>query len=198
MTALAVSLPIALTPRMLQRTFAVESRAVGVYWDRAATHEVTTIDWGELQPGSTEAVTVFLKNEDLNGLCFLFMMTDDWSPSTASSSIRLTWNHDNTAEVDPGETVPVILTLHVASSIRDITDFNFNIIILGTAALIGDANHDGTVNIYDTVVLAQAYGTTPTDPHWSPDADFNDDNIINIYDVNMLCRNYGASARYHV
>jgi hypothetical protein len=194
MTALAVSLPIALTPRMLQRTFAVESRAVGVYWDRAATHEVTAIDWKELQPGSTEAVTVFLKNEDLNGPCFLFMMTDAWSPSTASSAIRLTWNHDNT-EVDPGETVPVILTLHVASAIRGITDFNFNIIILGTAALIGDINHDDTVNIYDTVRLAHAYGTTPTDPRWTPDADFNDDNRINIHDVNMLCRNYGASAR---
>jgi hypothetical protein len=194
MLALAVSLPLALMPRRLPRTFAVESRAVGVYGDRAATHAVTAIDWGELQPGSTEAVTVFLKNEDLNGPCFLFMMTDAWSPSTASRAIRLTWNHDNTAEVDPGETVPVIFTLHVAPSIRGITDFTFNIVILGTAALIGDVNHDGAVDIYDTVRLAQAYGTTPTDPHWTPDADFNDDHRINIYDVNMPCRNYGASA----
>ena len=189
-----LTLTAATAPQPRTHTFAVESRAVGVYWDPAATSEATTINWGELPPGATEALTLFVTNEDVTGPCFLFMMTQDWSPPNAASYITLTWNYDNT-KLAPSATRPVILTLHVAASIRGITDFTFAIVIMGTTALIGDINHDGTVNIYDTVLLAQAYGATPADPQWTADADFNGDDIINIYDVNMLCHNYGTSAR---
>jgi hypothetical protein len=56
----------------------------------------------------------------------------------------------------------------------------------------GDINFDGIVDIYDAVLFAGAFGSTPTSPHWNPIADFNNDNIIDIYDAILLARNFGA------
>jgi len=89
--------------------------------------------------------------------------------------------------------VPVTLTLKVARNIIGITDFNFSIVIFGTEYLIGDINRDGTVNIYDAVELAVAYGSTPSSPYWNPQADLNGDNIIDIFDIALFSQNYGIS-----
>lgn len=54
-----------------------------------------------------------------------------------------------------------------------------------------DINHDGTVDIYDAILLTHLFGTTPSDPKWDPKADINSDGVIDIYDAMMLAENYG-------
>ena len=77
------------------------------------------------------------------------------------------------------------------------TDSQITIIELFLSAgprLPGDVNNDGTVDIYDAIVLATAFQTKPGKPNWNPDADLNADLIIDIYDAITVAANYGKQA----
>jgi len=60
-------------------------------------------------------------------------------------------------------------------------------------ALLGDVNGDGTVDIYDVVTVATAFGSYPGHQNWNPDADIVPDNIIDIYDIVTVAKNFGTS-----
>jgi len=62
--------------------------------------------------------------------------------------------------------------------------------------LLGDINGDGIVDDADADVIGLAYGSSPGDESWNPDADIwgpNDepDGYINIYDLAMWGKEYG-------
>jgi hypothetical protein len=57
--------------------------------------------------------------------------------------------------------------------------------------IIGDVSGDGSVDIYDAIVLANAYTSVPTSPNWNGNADINSDNVVDIYDAIILANNYG-------
>jgi len=55
-----------------------------------------------------------------------------------------------------------------------------------------DINHDLKIDIFDVVLCANAYGSTPSDPHWNPLCDITEPyGIVNIFDVVAVCRSYG-------
>jgi len=55
-----------------------------------------------------------------------------------------------------------------------------------------DINHDLKVDIYDIVLVCNAYGTTPSSPNWNPNCDITEPyEMINIYDVVMVVGSYG-------
>lgn len=56
--------------------------------------------------------------------------------------------------------------------------------------IIGDLNGDGTVDIYDAIILANAYNSSPAAPTWNPSADINGDNTVDIYDAILLASHY--------
>jgi hypothetical protein len=60
-----------------------------------------------------------------------------------------------------------------------------------TVTIIGDIRGDGNVDIYDAILLANAYNTKPGYPNWNPNADINCDNIVDIYDAILLANHYG-------
>jgi hypothetical protein len=108
----------------------VKAVEVGVYWDSACTNNVTSIDWGFLEPGSTVSKTVYVKNNG-NTRLMLNMTKDSWSPTSASLYITLSWNREGYV-LEPGAYVQTVLTLSVSQSISGVTSFSFNIIITGT------------------------------------------------------------------
>jgi hypothetical protein len=57
--------------------------------------------------------------------------------------------------------------------------------------LVGDLNSDQKVDIFDALVLANSFGTTPADPPWNSKADLNADNIIDIFDAILLGKHFG-------
>jgi hypothetical protein len=71
-----------------------------------------------------------------------------------------------------------------------------NTFIDGTiyVSIPGDIKRDGTVNIYDAILLANAYNSTPGSPNWNPNADIDGDGIVSIYDAIILANNYGKTA----
>jgi hypothetical protein len=59
--------------------------------------------------------------------------------------------------------------------------------------ILGDINGDGSVNLTDLVLLANAYGSKVGDLKYNPEADFNDDGKVNLLDLVTCAMHYGQS-----
>jgi len=59
--------------------------------------------------------------------------------------------------------------------------------------LPGDLNGDGVVNILDASILGAAYGSTPTNSNWNPNADINNDGKVDQIDVIIFQANFGRT-----
>ena len=118
------------TSRTISSGGSVKGIGVGIYWDSACTNQVSSIDWGLLEPDSSKTVTLYVRNEG-NSVVALSKSTQNWNPSDASSYMTLNWNY-NGQPVNANAVVQARLTLSVLSSISGITDFSFDIIIAAT------------------------------------------------------------------
>jgi len=106
--------------------------AIGVYWDIECTSEVISVDVGDIEVGSTDTKTVYVRNEGDTAVT-LSMGTENWSPPEASSYITLSWDYGGQS-ISPGdEPLPVVLTLSVSEDISGITNFNFDLVITGSS-----------------------------------------------------------------
>jgi hypothetical protein len=56
-----------------------------------------------------------------------------------------------------------------------------------------DLNKDGTVNILDIFIVAQAFGSKPGDPNWNQNADINNDGTVNILDIFQVAWDFGRT-----
>ena len=108
----------------------VKTTGVGVYWDNGCSNSVTSINWGTVEPGSTNDVTVYIKNEG-NAAETLSSTAENWNPSIASTYMTLTWDYAGQV-IDVGEVVQVTLSLSVSDTIEGITSFSFDIVIIGS------------------------------------------------------------------
>jgi len=59
---------------------------------------------------------------------------------------------------------------------------------------VPDLNNDGTVDIYDLIIVASAYGTSEGDQDWNPAADINGDKTVDIYDLILVASCFGWEA----
>jgi hypothetical protein len=108
----------------------VKAVGVGVYQDIGCTSPLSSIDWGALDPGSNNNVTVYIRSEG-NSVVSLTMNTTNWNPSTASNYMTLTWNYGGQS-INVGAAVQVKLTLSVSASVAGITNFSFDINIVAS------------------------------------------------------------------
>jgi hypothetical protein len=58
----------------------------------------------------------------------------------------------------------------------------------------GDINGDNTVDIFDIVRVALAFGAVPADHNWDPNADINGDKIIDIFDIVIVGLHFGETS----
>ncbi len=56
-----------------------------------------------------------------------------------------------------------------------------------------DANGDRKVDVYDAIIMTNAFGSHPGNGRWNAVADANEDGIVDIYDVIMLVSNFGKT-----
>lgn len=105
----------------------VEGLGVGIYWDQACTNRTLSLNWGLLEVGSSNNLTVYIRNECKSDVS-LALSTSNWTPSATSNYISLNWNYTNQV-LKTDEVIPLELTLTVSPTITDITDFNCETII---------------------------------------------------------------------
>jgi len=58
----------------------------------------------------------------------------------------------------------------------------------------GDCDGDGDVDVFDAIIIVNAFGSAPGDPNWDERADFDDDGDVDVFDVIVLVNNFGAGA----
>lgn len=173
-----------------QTQVSTSSEHIQVYWESSCINTVDHIDWETLFPGEAKNITVYVRNEGISPVCYIYIWAYDWLPVEAEKLMHFSWSGPK--EVNLNQAIPVTFTLEISRHIKNITEFSFLInILVSEHSIIGDINMDGTVNIYDVVTVTAAYDTTPQDPRWNPLADLNNDGIIDIYDVTIVCHNYG-------
>lgn len=70
-----------------------------------------------------------------------------------------------------------------------------NVFVDGTfeIRLLGDINNDEKVDMKDIIIAAKAFGTSPGDSRWNPDADVNLDGTVDMRDIITIARNFGKT-----
>jgi len=65
--------------------------------------------------------------------------------------------------------------------------------VTGEIVMPGDIDGDHKIDIVDVAVVALAYGTSPGDENWNPEADIITDQTINIQDVAYVAARFGST-----
>lgn len=123
--------PATQTSQTLSSTGSIQTIGVGVYTNYQCTTQLTSIPWGTLEPGESQNVQCYIKNEGTSPVT-LSMYTSNWSPSSADNYLEFSWNYAGQS-INPGSAIPVTLTLTVSANIEGITTFGFDITIVGTS-----------------------------------------------------------------
>jgi hypothetical protein len=80
------------------------------------------------------------------------------------------------------------VTLNVTDGDGQLNTKRSILVVEGT--LPGDINDDDIVDIFDAILLANAYNSIQSDPNWNFAADLNSDNAVDIYDAIILANNF--------
>lgn len=105
---------------------------VGIFKDQTCTQNTSYVDWGSIKPGENATKTIWIKNLS-NERATLSAAASDWSPPNAHPAINFSWDREGKILLS-SEVVQATLTLAVSISVAEnITDFNFNIQIIGSA-----------------------------------------------------------------
>ena len=98
--------------------------------------------------------------------------------SGSSMSLMFTWN-------TTGYSYGNYTISAVADTVPNETNTANNNMTDGSVVVTipGDINGDGTVDIYDAIMLSGAFNSSPGSTRWNPNADINGDGIVDIYDA---------------
>jgi len=62
---------------------------------------------------------------------------------------------------------------------------------LSVSLVLGDADDDNEVTLFDFGRLVSAFGSMPGDSNWNPACDFDGDQEVTLFDFGILVRNFG-------
>ena len=125
--------PATQTSKKLSSTGSIQIQTtadIGIYSDYGCTTPLTSLSWGTLEPGESQAIVCYIKNEGDTALT-LSMYTSGWNPTEATDYLTLSWNYGS--PISPHTSVQVTFTLSVDESIEGITTFSFDVNIVGTS-----------------------------------------------------------------
>lgn len=113
--------------KVFRNTAIIKSIEVGVYWDANCSDPVEGIDWGVIGPAESNTAVVYMRNEG-NWEFHLLMYAVNWSPPEAESYMSLTSDYQGQS-IPVGGSVRVELILSLSEDVKDITSFNFDLVI---------------------------------------------------------------------
>jgi len=126
--------PAAQTSKTLSSTGSIQIQTtvgIGVYSDSQCNNALSSMSWGTLEPGGSQNVVCYIKNEG-SAASTLSMYASNWNPASAETYLTLNWNYDSNP-IDTDVVVQITFTLTVSASIEEITNFSFDITIVGTS-----------------------------------------------------------------
>jgi len=118
---------IALNMTVLPNVANVQAIGIEIYWDSDYAKKVSLIEWGTLEPGATKNATVYILNTG-NSNIMLSKNATNWSPSSASDYIALSWDYKG-QRISPEQGLKATLTLVISPNIQGITQFSFDLFV---------------------------------------------------------------------
>lgn len=103
---------------------------IGIYFDYQCNDPLTSLSWGTLEPDESKTVICYIKNEG-NAPLTLTMYSSNWSPSDAEEFLTFYWNY-NGLSIAQDSAIQIGFTLSVNANIEGITNFSFDVSIVGT------------------------------------------------------------------
>ncbi len=103
---------------------------IGVFSNSACTSNLAAIKWGTVTAGASITQTAYIKNTG-TGKVTLSLAASNWSPTTASTYITVSWNQQGT-QLSAGKSVAATIKLTASSTIAGLTNFTNIITISGT------------------------------------------------------------------
>jgi hypothetical protein len=104
--------------------------AIKIYSDSVCKKQVTSLNWGSLNVGSSKSIILYVRNEGKTNTRLVLNSTN-WSPANAPNYMQITWNNDN-RYLNPGSTLKLTLTLTITQNTFVFTNFNCDVIITAT------------------------------------------------------------------
>ncbi len=115
---------------MVKSSGKIEALNLEVYLDQQGTRVVDSVDWGAIEPGGRVNRLVYVKNSGTSPLT-LSTSVSGWTPAGANTYLSFYCDKEG-AVINPGEVMPLTLTLDVSKAIAGITNFAFDVTIEGT------------------------------------------------------------------
>ena len=119
------------TNKTIASSGSVRAIGVGVYWNANGTNPVTSLNWGMINPNSTQSKICYIENTG-NQTLTLSMSTSSWSPANCTLFMQFGWNLTG-ATLSAGQTKAALLSLEVLPSVEGITTFSFDVTIIGSS-----------------------------------------------------------------
>jgi len=86
---------------------------VEIYRDPDGENKIETLSWDEIKTGTVNT-TIYVKSVS-NFIVTLNLNLTDWNPDAISDYITISWDYNETL-INPGEIIPVTMTLSASSS----------------------------------------------------------------------------------
>jgi hypothetical protein len=134
------SLSIYSLPTAAKKNNSINDGSIKVYWEDECFNEITSIDWGIVEPGSPKAVVIYIKNTGRKNLNLELCSNVD--PIDFASNLDLQWNYSG-EQIASGSTLTVTLTLMVSGDLNGVTTFNLEILVTGKEVIDNKGNGKG-------------------------------------------------------
>jgi len=203
-TKLYVS-PLSYTAGKVGKMFTINVTVAGVAnlygFDFKLSYNTTlldakTIDQGAFFPGSPKSHVLKNQINDTGGYVWFAVTLLAPEPAKSGSGIIATITFNTTYGTTYPQTVGCDLHLYDTTladlTVQPITHDTIDG-YYAFVSILGDINGDGTVDIFDVVILAAAFGSRLGDPNWDSRADLNGDNDVDIFDAVILALNFGKA-----
>jgi len=102
-----------------------------IYYDAGATQNVTSINWGTLEPNSSLNLTLYAKNLGNMPVNWTFQ-TANWNPQNAQSYIYVNVDFKGAQNTQPNQVIPIVITNSVLSNAPQGTSYSYNLKINAT------------------------------------------------------------------
>ncbi len=121
---------VLVSTKTISSTGVVTSASLGVFSDSACTQALASVDWGTVFPGGYITKAVYVRNAG-NTQVTLGLSKLNWSPINANGPITITWDKEG-AVLAVNQVATATLTLSVSSTVNGISNFNVDVVIIGT------------------------------------------------------------------
>ncbi len=156
---------------------------------------------------ATTQTTSFSKTISFDGVTLTIsgMITVDTTAKTLSATLTVTEVNSTTGATILSKTFTINLSFGTMNSLQFVLNIPAVPLMLAASCTVNvgspatcmvsrtpDLNHDGTVDIIDIAMIANAYGSTAGSSRYNPAADLNADGTVNIIDIAIAAADFGA------